>query len=208
MISNKCKICRRAGEKVFLKGEKCFSVKCPVTRRSYPPGPKSKKRKKGLSEYGKELREKQKLKFWYGLGERQFKNYVKDILSKRGKENTELSLIKKLESRLDNVIFKLGFTNSRAQARQLTTHGHFRVNGKKITYPSYQTKKGDVLSLNPNALKKNAFQNLKIKIKNYTAPAWLELKKDVLEGKVANEPTMEEAAPPAEISAILEYYSR
>jgi small subunit ribosomal protein S4 len=208
MENPKCKICRRAGEKVFLKGDKCFSVKCPVTRRPFPPGPKSKKRKRGVSEYGKELREKQKMRFWYGLGEKQFKTYVKDILSKRGKEDNELSLIKKLEMRLDNVIFKLGFALSRVQARQMVTHGHFKINGKKVSYPSCQIKKGDVITINPASLKKNAFQNLKLKIKNYTAPSWLDLKKDDFEGKVIADPTLEEAAPPAEISAILEYYSR
>ena len=208
MQNSKCKICRRQGQKLFLKGDKCFSVKCPITRRPYPPGPKSKKRKRNVSEYGKELKEKQKLKFWYGLKERQFAKYVKEVLSKRGKEDTELSLIKKLEMRLDNVIFRLGFAVSRVQARQLVNHGHFLLNGRKNSYPSYQTKKGDVIVLHPKSLKSIAFQNLKIKIKNYTAPAWLELKKDIFEGKIVSEPTMEEAAPPAEISAILEYYSR
>ena len=147
MENAKCKICRRAGEKVFLKGDKCFSVKCPVTRRPFPPGPKSKKRKRGVSEYGKELREKQKMRFWYGLGEKQFKNYVKDILSKRGKEDNELSLIKKLEMRLDNVIFKLGFALSRVQARQMVTHGHFLLNGRKHNIPSSFLKQGDIITL-------------------------------------------------------------
>lgn len=208
MENNKCKICRRQGQKLFLKGEKCFSQKCPITRRPYPPGPKSKKRKRGISEYGKELREKQKLRFWYGLSERQFGKYVREVLSKRGKEDTELSLIKKLEGRMDNIIFRLGLASSRVQARQMVTHGHLKLNGKKVSYPSYQTKKGDVITVNPNSLKKNAFQNLKIRIKNYNVPAWLEINKDNFEGKIIAEPTLEEVAPPAEISAILEYYSK
>jgi len=208
MENNKCKICRRQGQKLFLKGERCFSAKCSITRRPAPPGPKSKKRKKGLSEYGKQLREKQKLRFWYGLGERQFGQYVRNLLEKRGKEDSELALIKKLEARLDNMIFRLGFAPSRVQARQIVTHGHIRLNGRKNTYPSYETKKGDVITINPTSLKKNAFLNLNVKIKNYSAPAWLDLKKDSFEGKIIAEPTIEEVAPPAEISAILEYYSR
>jgi small subunit ribosomal protein S4 len=208
MFNSKCKICRRLGQKLFLKGERCFSPKCSMIKRSYPPGIKGKRGTRGLSEYGKELREKQKLRFWYGLEERQLKNYVKDILAKKGKMDAESALIKKLEARLDNVIFRLGFASSRYQARQMISHGHFQVNGKKVNYPSYQLKKGDLINISPTAHKKSFFQNLKTKIKKYTPPKWLELNTEKLEGKVIGGPTLEEAAPPAEISAILEYYSR
>lgn len=208
MLNAKCKICRRLGQKLFLKGERCFSPKCSMVKKAYPPGIKKKRRSRGFSEYGKELREKQKLKFWYGLNEKQFKNYIKKTLSKRGKEDTESTLIEKLESRLDNVIFRLGFANSRFQARQMVNHGHFQVNSRKVNYPSYQVKKGDLISILPSSLGKNIFQNLKTKIKKYTPPAWLKLDKEKLEGKVISLPTLEEAVPPAEISAIFEYYSR
>jgi len=209
MQENKCKICRRLGQKLFLKGEKCFSPKCPMVRKPYPPGPRRKKRRaRGLSEYAKELREKQKLKVWYGLGERQFKNYVKEVLQKRGKEDAESYLIKKLETRLDNVIFRLGFANSRLQSRQLVAHGHFQINSRKVNYPSYQVKKDDIIKIRLISLKKNVFQNLKTKIKKYNPPTWLELDKEKLEGKVITWPTFEEAMPPAEVSVILEFYSK
>ena len=179
-----------------------------MIRRAYPPGIKKKRGSRGLSEYGKELREKQKLKAWYGLSEKQFKNYVKETLLRRGKEDAEATLIKKLESRLDNVIFRLGFAASRFQARQIVNHGHFTINSRKVSYPSYQIKKGDIVGILPSSLGKNIFQNLKTKIKKYTPPSWLELEKEKLEGKVKSLPLLEEAAPPAEISVIFEYYSR
>lgn len=208
MVNSKCKICRRAGAKLFLKGERCFGPKCPMVKRPYPPGQKRKRRTRGLSEYGQQLREKQKLKNWYGLKERQFKKYVLEVLDRRGKEDAESSLIKKLESRLDNVIFRLGLTSSRSQARQLVNHGHFKINSKKVNYPSYQVKKGDVINVSEFALKNNFFKNIKTKLKKYQPPSWLKLNVEKLEGKVIDQPSFEEAAPPAEISAIFEFYSK
>lgn len=209
MINSKCKICRRLRVKLFLKGEKCLSPKCPIVKRNYPPGQKGKRRPSHLSEYGKLLREKQKLKNWYNLKERQFKNYVKEILERRGKiEDASNSLIKILESRLDNVVFRLGFAISRAQARQLVSHDHFLVNGKSINAPSYLVKKRDLISIKPQKIKKAIFQNLKNLLKKHKTPSWLELNVEKLEGKVVGEPSLEEAAPPVEISAIFEFYSR
>ena len=231
MLNSKCKICRRLGVKLFLKGEKCLSPKCPMVRKAYPPGQKRKRRPTPLSEYGKELRESQKLKNWYNLNKRQFKNYVKQVLAKRGKvEDTAQLLIKILETRLDNVIFRLGLASSRAQAKQLVSHGLFLVNGKSIDTPSYQVKKGDIISVKPQKIKKANFQNLQNLLKKYKPPSWLELKAEKpstraklgaglvphrnevsgagLEGKVIGEPSLEEAAPPVEISTIFEYYSR
>lgn len=209
MINSKCKICRRLGVKLFLKGEKCLSPKCPMVRKSYPPGKKGKKRVRALSEYGKELREKQKLKNWYNLAERQFKNYVKEVLEKRGGiEDTATLLIRKLEKRLDNVVFRLGFTASRVQARQMIVHGHFLVNGKVVNIPSYLVKKGDKITIKSASRKKIIFQNLPTLLKKHKSPAWLELSLENLEGKIISEPSLEEAAPPAEISAIFEHYSR
>lgn len=209
MINSKCKICRRLGVKLFLKGEKCFSPKCPMVRKSYPPGKKGKKRARALSEYGKELREKQKLRNWYNLAERQFKNYVKEVLEKRGgSEDTATLLIRKLEKRLDNVVFRLGFTVSRFQARQMIVHGHFIVNGKVVNTPGYLVKKGDKITISPSSHKKTLFQNLPSLLKKHKSPSWLELNGEKIEGKVVGEPSLEEAAPPVEISAIFEFYSR
>lgn len=209
MENTKCKICRRLGVKLFLKGQRCFSPKCAMTKRAYPPGIKGKRRKKGASEYGKELQEKQKLKKWYNLRERQFRNYVKDILKKRGRaEDAGVLLIKKLESRLDNVIFRMGFGISRAQARQMVLHGHFLVNGKKVNVPSYSMKKGETVTLRSQSSPKNIFKNLSTTIKKYQPPSWIQLDKEKLEGKIIGEPSLEEAAPPSEISAIFEYYSK
>tara|TARA_Y100000310_G_C20683593_1_gene817590 strand:- start:3009 stop:3635 length:627 start_codon:yes stop_codon:yes gene_type:complete len=208
MKEAKCKTCRRLGAKLFLKGEKCLSPKCLMVKKPYPSG-QGKRRRGSMSEYGKELKEKQKLKNWYNLRERQFRNYVKDVLEKRGKiKDTGDLLIKKLETRLDNVIFRLGFTASRKNARQIVNHGHFLVNGRKVDIPSYIVKKGDKITLNAKAVKKTIFQNLPQTLKKYTPPAWLKLNVEKLEGEVIGDPTLEEASPPAEISAIFEFYSR
>jgi len=205
----KCKICRRLGTKLFLKGERCLSPKCALVKKPYPPGMKGKRRRRGISEYGKELREKQKLRNWYNLRERQFRKYVKEVLEKRGRvEDAGALLIKKLAMRLDNVVFRLGFASSRIKARQLVSHNHFLINGKKINIPSYQVKKGDRISLAPNSQKKAVFQNINIILKKHEPPSWLKLNVEKSEGEIVSEPTLEEVAPPAEISTIFEYYSR
>ena len=161
------------------------------------------------SEYGKELREKQKLKNWYNLRERQFKKYVKETLKARGKvEDATVLLIRKLESRLDNIVFRLGFASSRAQAKQLVSHGHFLVNGKRIDIPSHQVKKGDIIAVSSKFQKKPIAQNLKNSLKKYKTSSWLELNVEKLEGKVLNEPVIEEVAPPVEIPTIFEFYSK
>jgi len=215
MTNQTCKICRRLGTKLFLKGEKCLSPKCPILRRPYPPGRK-KKRKGTISEYGKELREKQKLRNWYNLSETQFKNYVKEILKKRGrvsgekaiKEDTPTLLIQKLEMRLDNVVFKMGFAESRPQARQLISHGHFLINKKKVNIPSYQVKKGDRITISENSRGKSIFKNLLPLLKKKQIPSWLLVDAKKLEGEVKSLPTLAEVAPPVEISMIFEFYSR
>lgn len=209
MINNKCKICRRLGIKLFLKGEKCFSVKCPMVKRPYPPGMRAKKRRTGLTEYGKELREKQKLKNLYNLRERQFKNYIKEVFKNQGQtENMADLLIEKLESRLDNIVFRLGFASSRAQARQFVSHGFFLVNGKKVNIPSYQVKKGDKISLREKVRQKEVFRNISSFLKKYRPPSWVRVDAEKLEGEVIGKPSLEEVSPPAEISSIFEFYSR
>jgi len=210
MKDSKCKICRRVGVKLFLKGEKCLSSKCPMVKKPYSPGQKSKrKRRRTLSEYGKELREKQKLKNWYNLTEQQFKKYVKGILSARGKVgDAEALLIITLESRLDNVVLRLGFASSRALARQLISHCHFLVNGKPINIPSYLVKKGDKIALKPKSYNKPIFKNLPTLLKKHKTLSWLKLNPEKLEGEVIEAPSIEEVSPPAEISSIFEFYSR
>jgi small subunit ribosomal protein S4 len=213
MKDAKCKICRRAGRKLFLKGEKCFSPKCPMIKKAYPPGAIKKRRGRPLSEYGKELREKQKLRKWYGLAEKQFSKYVKEVLDRIHSassltENPAETLIRRLETRLDNVVFRLGFAVNRAQARQMVSHRHFLVNGKPVNIPSFNLKKGDKISVRASSQKKEAFQKLSASLKKYQAPSWLDLDKGKAEGAVIALPTLEEVAPPAEISSIFEFYSR
>jgi small subunit ribosomal protein S4 len=209
MKNNRCKICRRLGTKLFLKGDRCVSAKCAIIKRPYPPGEKAKKRRGSLSEYGKELREKQKLKNWYNLSEKQFSRYVMEILDKRSKlEDAGTLLIKKLENRLDNAVFQAGFAVSRIQARQLVSHGYFLVNGRKINIPSYQVKKGDKISLHSKTNKKNIFHNIVSFLKKRKAPSWIKIDQEKLEAEIIGQANLEETTPPAEISSIFEFYSK
>jgi len=209
MIYEQCKTCRRLGQKLFLKGDRCFSQKCAMVRRAYAPGPQKKRKGGNPSEYKKSLQEKQTLKKWYGLSERQFKKYVKETLAKMGKvENVSNELIKNLENRLDNVIFRLGFVNSRIHARQLVSHGYFLVNGKPVNIPSFNVKKGDVISIKESKKKKPIFKELKNQLKRKETPLWLNMDKEKFEGKAIGEPNLEEVKPPAEIPVIFEFYSR
>lgn len=202
-IQAKCKIVRRLGTNIFPK---CSKV---LARKPYPPGQKGKRRRGALSEFGKELREKQKLQLLYNLRERQFKKYVMEALRARGRvEDASSILVQKLESRLDNTVFRLGFAVTRAQAKQLVSHGYFLINNISIDVPSYQVKAGDVIKIKPQKVKKGVFKDIGLRLKKYQPPSWLELDKEKLEGKVLGPPNVEEASPPAEISAIFEYYSR
>ncbi|MDD5569298.1 MAG: 30S ribosomal protein S4 [Candidatus Pacebacteria bacterium] len=205
----KCKICRRLGEKIFLKGERCSSAKCAMVRRPFAPGQKAKKRRSALSEYGKELREKQKMKKLYGISESQFKKYVRQVLENRGKtENVADELINKIESRLDNVVFRLGWARSRSHAAQMVSHGHFMVNGRKVDIPSFSVSANDVISIRAGSKGKSTLKDLSEKMKKYSLPAWLVFDKDKIEGKVTKKPTTGDVQLPAEIATIFEYYSR
>ena len=209
MQYDQCKTCRRLGQKLFLKGDRCFSAKCAMVRRAYAPGPQKKKRGGAPSEYKKSLTEKQTLKKWYGLSERQFKKYVTETLSKMGKvEDVSAELIRRLEKRLDNVIFRLGFAKSRVQARQLVAHGYFLINGKPVNVASYEVKKDDIISLKPQKKSKAIFKELASELKRKDIPVWLSLDKEKLESKTIGEPNLDEVKPPAEISLIFEFYSR
>ncbi|MDO8529830.1 MAG: 30S ribosomal protein S4 [bacterium] len=182
-----------------------------AAKRSGMPGQggERKKRSKTASEYKKSLQEKQTLKRLYGLSERQFKRYVKETLEKMGKvENVSDELIKRLEKRLDNVIFRLGFAKSRSHARQLVNHSYFLVNGKPVNIPSYQVKKGDSVAIKPTKLKKLVFTDLAAALKKMETPMWLTLNKEKFEARTVGDPSLAEVNPPVEISLIFEFYSR
>ena len=200
-----CRICRREGQKLFLKGSRCYSDKCSVSRRNYAPGQHGQKKAK-LSEYGTQLREKQKTKSFYGVGERQFRKYFEMASNKKG--ITGDNLLQILESRLDNVVYKLGFGSSRAQARQLVNHGHFDVNGKKVDIPSYLVKAGDVISV--REIKKDS-AIIKENVEANSArpvPAWLEKDAENLTGKVVRLATREDVDLAVEEHLIVELYSK
>lgn len=180
-----------------------------MVKRAYAPGPQKKRKGGAPSEYKKSLEEKQTLKKWYGLGERQFKRYVKETLEKMGKvDDVSAELIRKLEKRLDNTVFRLGFAKSRPQARQMVVHGYFLVNGKPVNIPSYQVKKGDVVAIKENKKQKGLLRDLANELKRKEIPAWLVVDKEKFSGKANGEPSLDEVKPPAEISLIFEFYSR
>jgi small subunit ribosomal protein S4 len=209
MQYDQCRTCRRLGQKLFLKGDRCFSPKCAIARRAYAPGPQRKRRGGAPSEYKKSLTEKQSLKKWYGVSERQFKRYVNETLEKMGKvDDVSAELIRVLEKRLDNVIFRLGFAKTRAHARQLVTHSYFLINGKPVNIPSYQVKKEDTVAVKENKKAKGAFKEIAAELKKKEVPAWLSLNIAKLEAKTIGEPSLDEVKPPAEISLIFEFYSR
>ena len=200
-----CRRCRREGQKLFLKGERCYSDKCSVSRRNYAPGQHGQKKAK-LSEYGTQLREKQKTKAFYGVGEKQFRKYFEMASNKKG--ITGENLLQILESRLDNVVYKLGYGSSRAQARQLVNHGHFDVNGKKVDIASYLVKPGDVISV--REIKKDT-AIIKMNVEANAAkpvPAWLEKDVENLGGKVIRLAAREDIDLAVEEHLIVELYSK
>lgn len=203
-LSAKCKKCRREGKKIFLKGERCFSVKCAMIKRPYAPGQHGQSRRMGLSEYGIQLREKQKVKRTYGLLEKQFRKYYDMASSMKG--NTGVLLSTLLERRMDNVVYRLGLAESRNHARQLVNHGHFFLNGIKTDIPSCLLKEGDIISIKND--KGVYFQNLKNVLKNHQTPSWLSLDLQKIEGKVVSSPTLDEIDISSNIHLIIEFYSK
>ncbi|MFG6318362.1 MAG: 30S ribosomal protein S4 [Clostridia bacterium] len=200
-----CRICRREGQKLFLKGSRCYSDKCSVTRRNYAPGQHGQKRTK-LSEYGTQLREKQKTKSFYGVGEKQFRGYFQMASNKKGITGTNLLQI--LETRLDNVVYRLGFGSSRPQARQMVTHGNFEVNGKKVDIASYLVKPGDVITVR-EIRKDNPVIKANVEAgATRPVPEWLELNSEKLSGKVIRLVNREEIDLPVEEHLIVELYSK
>lgn len=200
-----CRRCRREGVKLFLKGERCMSKKCAVDKRPYAPGMAG-QRKGKVKEYGQQLREKQKVKRIYGLLERQFRGYFK--IADRLKGVTGENLLKLLESRLDNVVYKLGFTPSRAMARQLVRHDHFTVNGKKVNIPSYRLGKGDTVAVSEKKRKAEYLvESLKAKGDNQI-PDWLSLDRAAMSGQLSDQPRRESIQTPIQEQLIVELYSK
>jgi len=199
----KCRLCRRAGEKLYLKGDKCASAKCPVNKRPFPPGQHGKAPIR-ISEYNLRLREKQKAKQIYSLSERQFKNYFAEADNTKGV--TGSNLFSFLERRLDNVVFRLNFAQSRNEARQLVRHGHVKVNGKKVNIPSFRVKKDDLITAEEKALprvKKTLEASRESKV-----PGWVSLDSGKAEGKVVRLPSRDEIDTLISEQLIVEFYSR
>lgn len=201
-----CKKCRRANEKLFLKGDRCNSPKCAMVKRNYPPGIHGQKGYSRLSSFGLHLKEKQKIKNIYLLTERQMYNYMKKALRKKG--NTADFFLQLLERRLDNVIFRLGLAESRAGARQLVSHGHFLVNNLRVDIPSFLIKANETISLRKKSLSQKFFQDKINKLEKYTPPAWLSLDKKNLSAKVVSLPKKEDLAQGFQIQLVVEYYSK
>ena len=200
-----CKLCRREGQKLFLKGERCYSSKCAIERRNYAPGQHGQARKK-QSDYGNQLREKQKAKRFYGMQETQFRNLFDKATKKAGKTGENLLIL--LETRLDNVVFRLGFAASRKEARQLVTHGHFTVNGKKVNIPSYLCKAGDVIEVRENKKSLQRFKDIAEVTNGRAVVEWLDVNADALQANVKNLPTREQIDVPVDEMLIVELYSK
>ena len=198
-----CRLCRREGQKLFLKGDRCYSSKCAIDRRGYAPGQHGQGRSK-ISDYGLQLREKQKAKRFYGLQETQFRNLFDKAARKTGITGENLLIL--LETRLDNVVFRLGFASSRKEARQLVNHGHFKVNGRKVNIPSYEVKAGDVITVKEQSTNSPKFKE--VKEMTITVPSWLTVDVEKLEGKILSVPTRAEIDTPVAEHLIVELYSK
>jgi len=201
-----CRLCRREGVKLYLKGDKCYSRKCPVERRTYPPGQHGQGMQRKLSDYGVQLREKQKMRRIYGVRERQFRIYVKEAIRRPGV--TGENLLQLLEMRLDNVVYRLGLAASRAQARQFVSHGHIRVNGKRVNIASYQVRPGDVVEVDESARKIPPIVAAVEAAGGRALPAWLEFDANEMRGRVISAPLRDEIDTDVQESLIVEFYSR
>jgi small subunit ribosomal protein S4 len=201
-----CRLCRREGMKLFLKGERCYTEKCAIEKRNLPPGQHGKARKAKLVGYGLQLREKQKVKRIYGVLENQFRRYFETAERTRG--ITGETLLQLLERRLDNVIYRLGLATSRPQARQLVRHGHFMVNGRKVDVPSYSVKAGDVISVKGGSAQAQVLQHAIEEVKGRGIPAWLQFDPASMAGRVVSLPTREQINLPVQEQLIVELYSK
>ncbi|HAN09246.1 MAG TPA: 30S ribosomal protein S4 [Clostridiales bacterium] len=204
-IGPKCKLCRREGLKLFLKGERCYTGKCAIDKRPYAPGQHGQKRKK-LSEYGIQLREKQKAKRYYGVLEAQFRNYFEKADQEKG--ITGENLLRYLELRLDNVIYRLGFASSRTEARQFVRHNHVIVNGQKVNIPSYGVSAGDVIEIKENSKSMTKFKDAAETSNGAIIPEWMEKDAKMLKGKITQVPSRTQINVPIEETLIIELYSK
>jgi len=201
-----CRLCRREGLKLFLKGDRCYGEKCAFERRGYAPGEHGQLRRKQQSDYGVQLREKQKLKRIYGLLEKQFRGYFEKADRKKGITGTNLLLY--LERRLDNMVYRLGFANSRNEARQLVRHNHFSVNGKKVNIPSFLVNIGDTIEITEESKTNNKIVEAMETVARRGIPQWLELEQENFKGKVKMFPTREELTMPIQEQLVVELYSK
>ena len=201
-----CRLCRRQGAKLFLKGERCYGEKCAIERRNVPPGQHGKGRRARLLGYGLQLREKQKVKRMYGVLERQFRRYFEK--ADRQKGVTGEILLQLLERRLDNVVYRLGFAASRAQGRQLVRHGHFTVNGKRADVPSFSIKPGDLVAVRPSSLKNPSITYAMEEVKGRGIPEWMEVNGEQMTGRLAATPTRDQLNLPIQEQLIVELYSK
>lgn len=203
-----CRLCRTEGVKLFLKGEKCSSDKCPMTKRPFPPGMHGRDRKRKLTEYGMRLREKQKLKKIYGMREEQFERFFE--LASKEKGMTGNNLLRLLERRLDNVVYRLGFAPNRRTARQIVSHGHILVNGKKVTVPSYLVDPGDVVEVRPESRDSDLFKHIPELSDAGRIPSWLELDASNFRGRVLALPEIDQidTARMVNLQLVVEFYSR
>ena len=200
-----CRLCRTERTKLFLKGNKCLTDKCPLERRSFAPGQHGRMRQRVLG-YAIQLREKQKLKRYYSMSEKQFRLFFKRAEQQKGVTGENLLVM--LERRLDNVVFMMGFTLSRTQARQMITHGHVKVNDRKVTVPSYLVKEGDVISFKDKTVQNENFRAVVEANKNRTVPNWLQVDWENMQGKVASMPTRQDITIPVEEHLVVELYSK
>ena len=201
-----CRLCRREGMKLFLKGERCYTDKCAIEKRNVPPGQHGRARKAKMVGYGVQLREKQKVKRTYGILENQFRRYFE--AADRQKGITGQLLLQMLERRLDNVVYRLGFATSRPQARQLVRHGHFTVNGKKVDIPSYQVRQGDTVAVRSTSATNVTIQHATEEVKGRGVPEWLLLDTGALSGRISALPTREQINLPVQEQLIVELYSK
>lgn len=201
-----CRICRRENVKLFLKGDRCYGDKCAFDRRSYAPGEHGQRRRGKTSDYGIQLREKQKVKKMYGLSEKQFHLFFEKADRQKGITGTNLLVL--LERRLDNVVYRLGFTNSRSQGRHFVRHNHFMVNGKKVNIPSYLIKIGDEITLREKSKKVQAINDALDAVVRRGVPQWLDLEKDQMKGVIKNYPVRDDLTMPMQEQLIVELYSK
>ncbi len=201
-----CRLCRRENLKLFLKGDRCYSDKCAYDRRSYPPGQHGQRRGRKISDYGIQLREKQKVKRIYGLSEKQFYLFFKRANRQKGVTGTIILVM--LERRLDNIVYRLGFVNSRTQGRHFVRHGHFRVNGKKVNIPSYLINIGDKIEIRDRSRKIQIFDDAINAVVRRGIPQWLDLDKENMSGSVGAFPIREDITTPMQEQLIVELYTK